>query len=94
MDKNKVSQEQVDKYVAETLQPLVGDLIEYAKGTNIPAGDFYLACASLTIHALEQSTGPKIKRVRNGLRDIMSEFVTETVGKRMEEATPSQEGTT
>ncbi len=88
----KVTQEQVDKYVDETLQTLVEDLIKYAKEKNIPATDFYLACASLTIHALDQSTGPKIESVRNELHGIMSEFVTEKARERMEEATPPTEG--
>jgi len=81
----KVTQEQVDKYVDETLQPLAEDLIKYAKGKNIPAPDFYLACMSLTVCALENSSGSQVERTRKELFGLANEWVTETLRERMEE---------
>ena len=86
-----VTQEQVNKYVDETLQPLVGDLIEYAKGTNIPAGDFYLACMSLTVCALENSSGSQVEHTRKELFGLANEWVKDIVRERMKEATTSPE---
>jgi hypothetical protein len=87
----KVTQEQVDKYVAETLQPLVDELVEYAKGKNIPAGDFYLACMSLTVSALEHTSGSQVERTRKELFGLTNGWVIDTLRERMEEATTSQE---
>jgi hypothetical protein len=81
----KVTQEQVDQYVADTLQPLVNELIEFAKGKKIPPTDFYLACLSITKHALENSTGSQVERIRKELFELASEWVTDTLRLRMEE---------
>lgn len=80
-----VTQEQVDQYVAETLQPLADELLEYAKGKNIHAPDFYLSCLSITKHALDKFGGRKSKILAEALRDIGSEWATEEVRQRMED---------
>lgn len=49
----EVSQDMMDKYVSEEIQPLMDSLIEYAKSRGgIPPTTFYLACLSITCHAL------------------------------------------
>jgi len=82
----KVTQEQVDQYVAETLQPLVNELLEFAKGKKIPPTDFYLACISLTKHALENSSGSQVEDAREELGYIANEWCTQELRLRMEES--------
>ena len=81
----KVTQEQVDQYVADTLQPLVDALVEYAQGKKLPAPDFYIACLTLTMDALERSSGSQAERVSKELRSLGSELVVEEIIKRMGE---------
>ena len=80
-----VTQEQVDQYVAETLQPLTDELVEYAKGKKIPAPDFYIACLTLIMDALERSFGSQAERMSKELRSLGSELVAEEIIKRMKE---------
>lgn len=81
-----VTQEQVDQYVTETIQPLTDELLEYAQSKNIRAPDFYLSCLSITKHILDKFGGCKSKLLVEALRDISSEWATEEVRQRMEEA--------
>lgn len=81
-----VTQEQVDKYTTETLQPLTDELLEYAQSKKIPPTDFYLACLSITKHILDKFGGRKHKILVEVLGDIGSEWITEELRMRMEEA--------
>ena len=78
-----VTQEQVDQYTTETLQPLVNELLEFARSKKIPPTDFYIACLLLTKHALENSSGSQVEQMREDLRDIASEWCTEEIINRM-----------
>ncbi len=81
----KVTQEQVDKYVTETLQPLADELTEYAKAKNIPAPDFYMACIGITRGMLERIGGRKAELLVEELNGILSAWCTEELRFRMEE---------
>jgi len=83
----KVTQEQVDQYVAETLQPLVDELTVYAKGKNIPAPDFYMACIGITLAKLVRIGGRKAEILASELGDIANEWCTEELRMRMGEET-------
>ena len=81
----KVTQEQVDQYVAETLQPLTNELLEYAKGKKIPPSDFYLACISLTKYVFDNMDGGrKAELLASELGDIANEWCTQELRMRME----------
>jgi hypothetical protein len=88
-----VTQEQVDKYVTETLQPLADELAEYAKGKKIPAPDFYMACFGTTRAIISKFGGRKAELLVDELNDIISVWATEELRSRMEEATTSPEET-
>lgn len=80
-----VTQEQVDKYVAETLQPLTDGLLEYAKVKKIPSTDFYLVCVFMTKYALDKMDGPRVEALSIELGNLASAWCTEEVRQRMEE---------
>lgn len=83
----KVTQEQVDQYVAETLQPLTNELLEFAKGKKIPPSDFYLSCLSLTKHMFESMDGGrKAELLAKELGDLANDWCTEELRMRMEES--------
>ena len=79
-----ITQEQVNKYVEESLQPLSDDLTDYAKGKNIPPPDFYMACAGITRCTLERIGTPKSKKVLKELDGILGAWCTEELRMRME----------
>ena len=80
----KVTQEQVDKYVAETLQPLVNELLEFAKGKKIPPPDFYLVCIALIRNVLEDIGGSKAVFMSEELGGLANDWATEELRDRME----------
>jgi hypothetical protein len=90
----KVTQEQVNKYVDETLQPLADELAEYAKGKKIPAPDFYMACVGTTRAIVSNFGGRKAELLVDELNNILSVWATEELRSRLEEATTSPEETT
>jgi hypothetical protein len=79
-----VTQEQVDQYVTETLQPLVNELLEFAKGKNIPPTDFYLVCIALIGHVLGDIGDRKADLLREELSELGSAWATEELRRRME----------
>jgi hypothetical protein len=81
----QVTQEQVDQYVAETLQPLADELTEYSKGKNIPAPDFYMACVGITREMLVRIGGRKAELLVEELNGILGAWCTEELRFRMEE---------
>ncbi len=80
-----VTQEQVDQYVAETLQPLADELTEYAKAKNIPAPDFYMACVGITRATLARVGWCNTESLMDELNDVLSAWATEELRIRMEE---------
>jgi hypothetical protein len=79
-----VTQEQVDQYVTETLQPLVNELLEFARGKNIPPTDFYLVCIALIRNVLEDIGGRKAVLMSEELSELGSAWTTEELRRRME----------
>jgi len=81
----KVTQEQVDQYVTETLQPLADELMEYAKGRNVPAPDFYIACVCITREMLVRIGSRKAELLAEELNGILGAWCTEELRFRMGE---------